>query len=224
MNYFAHGRTFVDEPYVLAGTAVPDWLNVIDRRMRIRSRHAAPFVHDADPLTASIARGILRHHHDDDWFHQTRAFAELNLEFAVRLRDALPGDEGFRPHFLGHILVELLLDAVLIAEEPARLDRYYAALVELDPAVVEAALNRMSVRQTDKMGVFLPRFLRERFLYEYGEAGKLLTRLNHVLTRVGLPPLPDSIRDLLDPMRDDVARRRFELLAASPPAVQENAP
>ena len=33
MNYFAHGVRFLEDPYFLAGTAVPDWLSVVDRRV-----------------------------------------------------------------------------------------------------------------------------------------------------------------------------------------------
>ena len=40
MNYFAHGRSFIDHPYLLAGTAVPDWLNLVARRSRIRTKHS----------------------------------------------------------------------------------------------------------------------------------------------------------------------------------------
>ena len=32
MNYFAHALPFLDRPYFVAGTAVPDWLTVADRR------------------------------------------------------------------------------------------------------------------------------------------------------------------------------------------------
>src|SRR3984957_18435669 len=38
MNYFAHGIRFVDRPWFLAGTALPDWLSVIDRRVRLRPK------------------------------------------------------------------------------------------------------------------------------------------------------------------------------------------
>src|SRR5262245_50971039 len=41
MNYLAHGWRFVGQPYVLAGTAAPDWLSVIDRKIRLRLRTAA---------------------------------------------------------------------------------------------------------------------------------------------------------------------------------------
>lgn len=131
MNYFAHGREFMDDPFFLAGTAVPDWMNVVDRANRIRGKRASQFIEDADPWVARLAAGIVRHHADDAWFHETRPFAELSLDFARQVRDALPRDEGFRPHFLGHILVEILLDAVLIAEAPEQLEAYYTVPVGL---------------------------------------------------------------------------------------------
>ena len=82
---------------------------------------------------AALARGIARHHADDAWFHTTAAFAELSWRFTARLRDVLAPDEGMRPSFLGHILVEILLDAALIARDPERLERYYEALAAIDP-------------------------------------------------------------------------------------------
>src|SRR5437868_4634709 len=146
MNYFAHGRRFVADPYFLAGTAVPDWLNVVDRKVRARSKHAARFVDDAEPRLAAVARGIVQHHFDDGWFHQTRAFAELSLDFTVAIRDLLPPDDGLRPSFLGHILVELLLDAELVAQAPERLAAYYQALESINPTVVAHAVNQIAMR------------------------------------------------------------------------------
>src|SRR5687767_9088543 len=141
MNYFAHGLPHVEDPYVLAGTAVPDWLNVADRGVRVRSRQAAPFVDQADEPLARIARGIVEHHRDDAWFHETPAFHELSWQFTSLVKEALPSDEGFRPSFLGHILVEILLDAELIRREPSRLDDYYRSLESIDGPVVQDAVN-----------------------------------------------------------------------------------
>jgi len=212
MNYLAHGFRFTDEPYFLAGTAAPDWLSVIDRKMRLRARRAAELVADADPQLAALARGVVQHHHDDEWFHQTEAFNELNLVFAVEIRSVLPDDEGFRPTFLGHILVELLLDAVLADESPERLDNYYTALDLIDPATVQAAINQLATRTSDRVGMLIPRFNRERFLYDYAQDATLLVRLNHVMRRVNLPLLPDEIAELLPAMRRRVRERREDLL------------
>ena len=212
MNYFAHGRRFLDQPYLLAGTAVPDWLSVVDRKVRARSKNAVRLLGDADPRVAAVAAGIVQHHRDDDWFHQTRAFAELSLQFTVRIRDSLPHDDGLRPSFLGHILVELLLDSVLIEDAPGMLDDYYAVLGEIDPAVVGQAVNRIAARPAEMLPHFITRFCAARFLYDYAEDDKLLTRLNMVLRRVGLPELPAPFCDLLPDSRRQVRERAAELL------------
>ena len=221
MNYLAHGWRFAHEPYVLAGTAVPDWLNVIDRRMKVRSKTAALFVEHDDPTTAAIARGIVQHHRDDAWFHETPAFVRLSGEFSRRLAAVLPGDEGFRPWFLGHILVELLLDATLIEEDPRRLDDYYAALAAIEPAATQAAVNAIATKTTDRLAVLLPRFLIERFLYDYLDDGKLLTRLNAVMRRVGLPQLPNEVANLFPECRQSV-RTSFQLLVSAPVEVKQS--
>jgi hypothetical protein len=215
MNYLAHGWRFTQDPYVLAGTAAPDWLSVIDRKIRLRSRTAAEFIADSDPIVAAVARGVVQHHTDDAWFHASPAFNELSLAFAIEIRDALPGDEGFRPSFLGHILVELLLDSALSEESPERLEAYYAALSALDPAAVEQAISRLATRPTDRVASLIPRFLSERFLYDYLDDPRLLMRLNHVMRRVDLPQLPASLVDLLPSLRSRVRDRMSELLTQS---------
>ena len=212
MNYLAHGWRFTARPYFLAGTAVPDWLSVIDRKMRARGKTAALFADDRDTNLAALAQGVVQHHRDDQWFHQTTAFNELSLDFTLQVRDALPADDGFRPSFLGHILVELLLDATLTEEDPSRLDRYYAALSQADPVALQEGINRLSTRQSDQIAWLVTRFLQERFLYDYLEDGKLLVRLNHVMRRAQLPQLPVELTGLFPAMRTSVRARRHELL------------
>jgi hypothetical protein len=212
MNYYAHGRSFLDDPYFLAGTAIPDWLNVADRQVRLRSKHAAPLVDDPDPRIGAVARGVLQHHHDDGWFHRTAAFAELSWSFTAAIRDALAPDDGLRPSFLGHILVELLLDATLIAEAPDELETYYAALSTIDASVVQAAVNRGAPRQTERLAPLIPAFIASRFLFDYLDDERLLYRLNGVMARVQLRPLPRSFLGLLPEARRRVAAAKEALL------------
>ncbi len=216
MNYFAHGRELVDEPYVLAGAAVPDWLSVVDRKVRARSKSASLHVDDPDTRLAGLARGVVRHHRDDAWFHQTQAFGELNLRLTALVRDALAPDDSFRPSFLGHVLVELLLDDTLIRRDPARLDRYYAAIGSIDRAAVQLAVERIAGRPAPNLATFIALFCRERFLWDYAEDGKLLFRLNQVMRRVNLPQLRPELCDIFTIARNQVAARANELM--SPPA------
>ncbi len=212
MNYFAHGYAFVDDPWFMAGTAVPDWLNVSDRGVRVRARQTEPWLDDAEPRVAALARGIARHHADDGWFHGTAVFAELSWRFTARLRDVLGPDEGMRPSFLGHILVEILLDATLIARDPERLERYYTALETIDPAVVQQAVNRMAARPAVRLAGMIPLFARERFLWDYADDAKLCFRLNQVMRRVRLPALPERLIEFLPEARREVTARGEELL------------
>jgi hypothetical protein len=224
MNYFAHALPFLDQPYFVVGTAVPDWLSVIDRKMRVRSKAAQTLVADEDPRVVAIAQGIIRHHHDDHWFHQTRAFAELNLQLTAAVRQVLPQDDGFRPSFLGHILVEILLDAALIARMPDQVAAYYAALQRVEPQLVGRVVNQLATRSSDLWPVFIPRFCAERFLYDYLEDAKLVTRLNRVMRRVQLPTLPDEFLTILPAARHAVSCRREELLMAPCTRPQDSTP
>jgi len=178
----------------------------------VRARQAESWVDSADPHVAALARGIARHHADDAWFHGNAAFADLSWSFTARLRDLLAPDEGMRPSFLGHILVEILLDAVLIEADGDRLERYYAAVAAVDPAVVEAAVNRMAPRPAVRLAAMIPLFVRERFLSDYVDDGKLWYRLNQVMRRVRLPALPERVKDYLPEARREVTARRDELL------------
>jgi hypothetical protein len=216
MNYFAHGQAFVDQPMVLAGTALPDWLSVVDRRARARSHVAAQWVGGDDPHLAALATGVLRHHADDAWFHKTPAFTQLSLEFTCQVRDCLGQDAGFRPYFLGHILVEILLDDSLIRQNPQGLEAYYRAIDQIDATTLQAAVERIVPRPVPNLGEFLRLFSQERFLWDYADNAKLLFRLNQVMRRVGLPTLPPHFAELFGGMREQVTSRADELYRLAP--------
>lgn len=212
MNYFAHAYRFLDRPYLAAGTGVPDWLSVVDRPLRVRMRQALPLVEDCEPTVAHVAQGIVQHLHDDSRFHETRAFMESTLTLTTMVRDVLGADSGFRPSFLGHLLVEVLLDASLIQEDSGRLEAYYQVMDAVDGRLVEGVVNRMASRPTERLAWMILRFCQERILWDYLEDGKLLVRLNQVMRRVGLGLLPDEFRQILPDARRLIDSRKAELL------------
>jgi hypothetical protein len=216
MNYLAHGYRFLDRPYFLAGTALPDWLNVVDRRCRVRTKHVLAWCETDDVRHAEFARGVAQHHHDDAWFHETRAFHELSWRFTCEFRDRLNADDGLRPSFLGHVLVELLIDAELMVREPALLDDYYRAFEAIDAAALETWVARMAPRPADGLARMIEMFCQVRFLYDYPDDAKLGRRLNQVMRRVGLPDLPAEIVEFWPQARALVAARLPELLHGAP--------
>ncbi len=212
MNYFAHGCGLVDQPYCLVGTLLPDWLRVIDRSLRVKRKQALPFLTDPDRALADLAAGIVRHHEDDDRFHRGRVFQQLLWELTVQIRNQLDQDSGHRPHFLAHLLIELLLDAALIESEPARLAQYYAAVAEVDARQLALHLQRMRRYPFPDLKPWLDRFCGERFLYDYLDDGKLLYRVNRVLVRVTLPPVPSSFVSMVPQLRVRIRLQRERLV------------
>jgi hypothetical protein len=216
VNYLAHAFRFLrhsahDESFI-AGTAVPDWLNVVARRVRCRSRHAEPFVASDQPALASLARGIVRHHADDAWFHSTRAFTELSLDFSNRIRTRLNDSSDLRSGFLGHILVELLMDRVLAEQHDWLLDHYYHTLARVDASFVGQQVSHMCGGDASGLTLLIPRFCEVQFLRDYVDDPLLAMRVNQVLARVRLEPLAGELLDLLPAMHASVAGRIGELL------------
>ena len=212
MNYFTHALNHLDRPYFVAGTAVPDWLSVADRKVRFRPQHLEPWADGGETLQAEVAAGTLRHLHDDGWFHATRGFVEVTGELTQLFREQLGADDQYHCGFLGHVGMELLLDAVLIERYPARFDEYWRVLNAVDPLAIEAAINRMARQPSDRLAWFITLFRRAQFLRCYTNDQRLLTRLNQVLTRVKLCPLPPQATFVLAESRKIVGERLNDLL------------
>lgn len=212
MNFLSHAIPYLDQPLLAISTGVPDWLGMVDRKIRARGKLADPFSNSDDEELRLVAGGILRHIDDDRWFHGTQAFVETNMQFAVELRDLLPGDAGFRPTFVGHILIEMLLDALWIHEDRSTADRYYDAIESIPAETIQRCVNTITGKPTDRLADVIRRFHDVRFLYDYLEHDKLLFRLNQVMKRVGLDELPKSVGHWLSRAEKLVESRRTELL------------
>ncbi len=216
MNFFAHSLPFLEDSWFIAGACLPDWMSVINRRVRLRKKKVLPFVADSDSWKARVAQGIIQHHLDDDWFHETPEFVQLNLEFSLQLREEVCLNDSLRTRFVGHILIEMLLDDWLSQRYPGKLEEYYQRLDELSGARLEEIVAELAGVDRQQVDVpverFLPRFLAERFLFDYREDSRLLYRLNQVMRRVRLPELPATMLEWFPRARERVEELAPQLL------------
>lgn len=213
MNYFAHGMDFLSEPYFLAGTAVPDWLNVAHRKVRLRREQLLPWTDGSGSPADLFAAGILKHLEDDEWFHKTPGFERATGKMTRLFREHLKSFPGNpRSAFLGHITTELLLDAVLIGQNPGRLEDYYRALARIEPAWIAETVSLFAGQPVPWLSRVCKTFVESRFLFDYLEARSLLFRLNQVAARIKLRPLPESTTQVLADGRLIVERHLPDLL------------
>lgn len=199
----------------MIGTAIPDMLSVVDRKVRMRKKLVEPQLQTTSGDRYHLVTGVMQHLEDDHWFHGQPAFLELNRLFALKIRELIGQDDGFRCHFLGHILVELLMDRMLMEEEPEILRRYYEAMQEIDPQLVQSQVNAMARQPTEKLSLMIPRFIEERFLADYVDDERLLFRLNQVMRRVKLNQLTPDLLPFFNWGLEHVRQYRDQLL---PPA------
>ncbi len=204
MNYLSHAYRFLDDPYFVAGTALPDWMSVVDRKNRPRRQYAEPVQSHENNSIATMAKGVMQHHADDHWFHQQEKFVELSTLFAVELREVIGANQGHQAGFLGHIIVELLLDSVLIERDSELLDRYYDVLKSLDGELVQQGASQICPRPVQHLNILLQRFIDERFLADYVDDEGMLYRLNGVMRRVKLPKLNDEVLGWIEAVRPRV--------------------
>lgn len=212
MNFLAHGYRWLDRPYFAVGTAVPDWAVVADRTLRIRSVRVTAWCHNGEPAS-ELAQGILQHYRDDACFHASETFVRLSAELTSRIQAVLQEPEGFRPVFLGHLLTELLLDAVIAQEDIGLVSRYYRVIGSVAPEEIQGMVGQMAGRPTDRLAPFIRRFLAAQVLWDYLDDYALVNRVNQVLRRVGFAALPEAFVALLPQARKLVRQNSEKLLA-----------
>ncbi|QDT33775.1 hypothetical protein [Thalassoglobus polymorphus] len=212
MNYFTHAIRYLDRPYYAAGVCVPDWLSVVDRKARVRGKKIAQELPMLAGDEVEIALGIQKHLDDDRWFHGTEAFYRVTGIIARSFRENLDESNAWRCGFLGHIVMELLLDAALIEQRPSRLEAFYKLLNEIDLARLQGVVSSLATKEVTKLSWMVEMFIRERFLEDYLDDERLLFRLNQVMKRIQLEPLPDVCLKTLEVARDVVRAEVGSLL------------
>ncbi len=212
MNYFAHAIRYLDRPYFMAGLAVPDWLSVVDRKSRVRSRKILAERPGLSGDEAELADGIQKHLDDDQWFHSTPGFYSVTGAIGTRFRETLDEEDEWRCGFLGHIVMELLLDAILIEDYPRLLDEYYVIMRNVNPGRVQTLVNKLATQEPARLNEFIPLYLNERFLADYVDDSRMLFRINQVMKRVLLNPLPERTTEVLAFGRSIVRKNLLSLL------------
>lgn len=216
MNCFAHALPWLGDPWMVAGTCLPDWLAVADRRLRIRERTARQWIGSTDRDLDRLAAGVVRHHQDDHWFHGGPEFQSLNIALSLELRDLQESTSSLQTNLAAHIVIEMLIDGRLDELHPGMLEEYYRQLDQIPAAQLASHVEAMTGRDAQAIALLFDRFRRERFLFDYARDEGVLYRLNRVLIRVGLPALPMPVLDWLPSVRQRVSASIGGLLAEYP--------
>jgi len=213
MNYFAHAVRFLDRPYFLAGTSLPDWLSVVKRTVRLRRTSLTEHLTSPDERTRQLVAGVVQHLEDDYRFHSAPAFSEVLVQ-VLRLVQPVVNTPGVSLVFLSHLMVEIMFDAALLCRFPNGANAYHAALAHVDPLWIEGTTQAIVGQDVEHLGTFVRLFCREKILHDYNDDTATLRRLNQVMARLKLPPLPTALANVLPDIRSIVAAKELDLWRA----------
>lgn len=191
MNFLAHyiiATRFLtpQEPisaYVL-GTALPDLLPLAAQRVRLRPAQLQQMTARTE-FEAALSAGVSVHLATDAAFHKSAAFAGAQQEVSALLAEA--GFEGIRVRrfFAAHVLTEMVLDAVLLRQEPALADEFYEAFADADRVAVTQWAETITGKPLPNLLDVLTRFARSRYLRGYAEDGSVATGFSNLCRRAG---------------------------------------
>lgn len=211
MNYLAHALPHLHDPWLVAGTSLPDWLRFV--RVRLRHDRLATLSPAAGSAAERLRAGVLRHHEDDRRFHTDQRFEAQAAALARELRALEPGPR-FRASTIAHVAVEMLVDAALLRSHPGCGARYYAALESLDSAELDAATRELCGAEVPRLPVLHRRFLEARFILAYQRDAGVISALDGVLARLGLPATPKGAVACIEKARPSVATLTAALFPA----------
>ncbi|MFN0202459.1 MAG: hypothetical protein ACKVTZ_13120 [Bacteroidia bacterium] len=171
----------IENHHFILGVCSPDLISIFNREVRFKARKI-----EAQHLSSTdyaFLQGVLRHFEVDAVFHSCQFFEEETQFISLQLKEIF-GDVARRRFFVAHILLELLIDKILIAQNPNLVDDFYLRFEKIGiPPLVQMseALALMPLPSYDN---FLEKFLSNQYLYHYSEAEYICFVLKRLLHRV----------------------------------------
>lgn len=189
MNFISHFYfdRHVPDSLFAVGVSTPDLLSIYNRSIRLHDRRIQHLTTIAGtPEQQQFLHGVLRHFDGDKVFHSSKFFEEETHHLSAVLRQAFGEAQIPRSFFVSHVLLELIIDKVLIADSAELLNQYYGHF-EAHPIPLMVALTEWAAgTRIPGYGQFLEKFLERKFLYRYRDWGYVGLVLKHILQRVGV--------------------------------------
>ncbi len=187
MNYFAH--FFVDHKLgqheYNTGLLLPD----------VTRGYVKTFKHNiiaANAASLNFHEGCLAHYRADKLFHGSQFFADMLAMSNAEINQAKFSEALSRKWFLAHIMAELLIDRILIKQEPDLLDEFYNSLQQINDGQLLDFLNDYEIKDSPKFFEFFNHFRKVQYIRYYTDNNKFVYSLNRIMIRAGVGAMSDA--------------------------------
>lgn len=193
MNYLSH--YYIDHiegnPYYNAGLLLPD----------ISKDQVKSYRHQPKQLVATehmhLFEGCLKHYESDQRFHASDFFAYHQSGLNELVKSAPLSPQVQRRWFIAHVLFELLIDRILVKQDTGIVDRFYAALDQIELESLQTYLRLFQAKSPEEFIKRFGHFRTVRYIYYYSDTNKLVYSLSRIMLRAGLDEPVGSDLDAL---------------------------
>ncbi len=185
MNFLSHfylDRQVENAPFIV-GVCTPDLVSLYSREIRIKHLPVLP-AHSSHYI--SFTEGIQRHFQADKVFHSSPFFLAETENVSRFLNHYFAEIPLKRSFFVAHVLVELMIDKVLIANDKKLIPDFYHHFHTVGYIHI-AEMTQIAVKkQIDNYAPFIQKFLQNQYLYHYAEYDYIIYVLQRIVRRVGI--------------------------------------
>lgn len=195
MNYLSHYYFDRDEDnkYFNIGLILPDLARSHIAKLRINPYKNITFT---TKEIASMNDGCNKHFASDRKFHNWMTFVDLTNKATDMIRES--GDKDInRDYFITHIMVEILLDKILLDQNPTLADDFYAMIDSVEMDWILKFMRYAGLQDDELWKGQHKRFMKAAFLKSYTSVENVVAAVEGVCANLGMIELNDDQRNLL---------------------------
>ncbi|MGB1205974.1 MAG: hypothetical protein ACPG5B_10020 [Chitinophagales bacterium] len=184
MNYLSHYyvANCPSNPNYTLGLLLPDFVRKQTSKFRIANVEM--------PLLSASSqyfhRGVLCHYKTDALFHVSDFFkkhlANIQQEWKASNFESLHKYK----FFLAHVLLEMMLDRILMQDEPKICISFYQHLANINKKEYEEYISKIGLSKAHSVQIFsaYERFIKNQYLHKYLDKTKFINGLSYVYQKV----------------------------------------
>lgn len=184
-HYYCHHST---DPNFNFGLLFPDFLGIVDRKFKL-----SHFEKQYQGGNQALLLGIAHHKLADSLWHQGTYFVQKTAEMHGLLRFFGLDQPPYRPFFMCHVMLELLIDRHLVRNTPQVAHDMYHALEAVSHDFLGGLFQ--SSQRAEAFRQFFSKFVANRYTLSYANNEMFVYALNRLFTRAKQPTLPSLQTD-----------------------------
>ena len=172
MNFLSHFYIDKNEENAsfIVGVCTPDLVSLYNREIRIKH---LPILPSHSESYIAFTKGILRHFEADKVFHSSPFFLQETEKVGIFLKTHFKDSGLKRSFFVAHVLVELMIDKILIAQAPQLIPDFYAHFEKVGHLQI-AEMTQIAVgKEIETYPLFIQKFLQNHELAALKDRGAI---------------------------------------------------